>query len=347
MTNLADSFHTLVGRPAVRRLMTVLGPLLGLIVVFGLFAAADAAQARAQQRDATFLSEITVKYILRDASQVGVAALGMTLIIIAGGIDLSAGTAIALCATVTAWFFRENYSTAVALLAGIATGCAAGFLNGTLIGALRVVPFIVTLGTMTIFLGLGLILAEDTPIRAHSQVPAWIVDLQVPYPPVDAEWMLVPMGVWVMLLLALLVAGVLHFTVFGRHIFAVGSNAAAARLCGIRVGRMRILVYTLAGFFVGVAGIFQFAFLGGEGNPNDGAGKELEVIAAVVIGGGSLSGGRGSVLGTLSGACIMATILQGCVTLDIGTSYRQVIVGCIIIAAVALDQVRQRRLMAG
>ncbi|HUG94496.1 MAG TPA: ABC transporter permease, partial [Planctomycetaceae bacterium] len=273
-------------------------------------------------------------------------ALGMTLIIIAGGIDLSAGSALALCATVTAWFFRADYSAATAIAAGLATGCGTGLLNGALISALRVVPFIITLGTMTIFLGLGQILASDVPIRAFGKAPAWIIDLQVPYPPDGHPWMLVSSGVWVMAILALLVAGLLRYTVFGRHVFALGSSEATARLCGINVTRVRVAVYTLAGLFVGVAGLFQFALLGGEGDPKSGATKELEIIAAVVIGGGSLSGGRGSVLGTICGACIMATIFQGCVTLNVPTSRREVIVGAIIIVAVTLDQLRQRRLTA-
>lgn len=332
---------------AVLRLLgTTIGPLLGLALVVALFTAIDTAQARSENREATFFTNATAQQILRDSSQVGVAALGMTLIIIAGGIDLSAGTAMALCATVTAWFFREDHSAALALFMGVATGCAAGLLNGVLISALRVVPFIITLGTMTIFLGLGLILANDVPIRAFDKAPGWVLDLQIPYPPADQRWMLVSSGVWVMAVLAVIVSGLLRYSVFGRHVFALGSSEATARLCGINVTGVRIAVYTLAGVFVGIAGLFQFGILGGEGDPKSGTGKELEIIAAVVIGGGSLNGGRGSVLGTICGALIMATILQGCVTLNVPTSRRLVIVGVIIIAAVTLDQIRQRRLAA-
>jgi len=321
---------------------TALGPFLGLLLVVILFSAADLIRSRLKDRRATFVSTAAAQQILRDSSQVGVAALGMTLIIVAGGIDLSAGTAIALCATVTAWFFREDYSTATAVLAGLLTGCVTGLVNGTLISKLRVVPFIITLGTMTIYLGLGLILSNDTPVRAFGKVPDWILELQTPYP--EPEWMMVSSGVWLMVILALFVSFVMKYTIFGRQVFALGSNEATARLCGINVNRLRISVYTLAGFFVGVAGLYQFAILNGEGDPNSGAGKELEIIAAVVIGGGSLHGGRGSVLGTISGACIMSTILYGCVTLDVPTSYQKVIVGVIIIVAVTLDQIRQRRL---
>lgn len=330
------------GNRAFNLLGSAVGPFLGLLLVLALFSGADQVRSRITGKRATFASTATLQKILRDASQVGVAALGMTLIIVAGGIDLSAGAAMSLCATVTAWFFRDKYPAAIGVSAGIATGCLAGWLNGALISMLRVVPFIITLGTMTIFLGLGLILSHDTPIRAFNLVPDWILSLQTPYP--QPEALLVSSGVWLMVVLAAVVGGLLHFTVFGRHVFALGSNEATARLCGINVDRVRILVYTIAGFFVGVAGLFQFAILSGEGDPKAGMGKELEIIAAVVIGGASLSGGRGSVLGTLSGACIMATILHGCVTLDIKTAYQKVILGVIIIAAVTLDQVRQRRL---
>jgi ribose transport system permease protein len=329
---------------STRLLGTALGPFLGLLLVFALFSFADSARSRSLNKEASFASMASAQKILRDASQVGVAALGMTMIIIAGGIDLSAGSAIALSATVTAWFFRADYSTTVAIMAGLSTGCVCGFVNGSLISLLRVVPFIITLGTMTVYLGLGMVLSNDTPIRAFGKAPDWILNLQTPYP--IPEWIQVSTGVWLMAGLAIVVGFLLKFTVFGRHIFAIGSNEATARLCGVNVTFVRIAVYAVAGFFVGVAGLYQFAILAGEGDPKAGTGKELEVIAAVVIGGGSLNGGRGSVLGTLSGACIMAVILHGCVTLDIRTSYQKVIVGVIIIVAVTLDQIRQRRLAA-
>lgn len=324
----------------IRRLAAMLGPLLGLAVVYVIFGVADMLHAD-DPENALFFTWGTVQKILRDASLVGVAALGMTLVVISGGIDLSAGAAISLCATVTAWFFREEYGTVVALTAGLLTGCASGLLNGLLISGLRVVPFIATLGTMTIFFGLGLILSDDTPIRAFGKAPDWVLNLQTPYPIPD--WLGVSSGVWVMFILSILTAIVLRFTVFGRRVIAIGSNEQAAHLCGVRVSRVRVLVYTLAGVFVGVAGLFQFAILNGEGDPKAGMGKELEIIAAVVIGGASLNGGRGSILGTLSGAIVMTTIINGCVTLEIPTSYQRVILGVIIIAAVTLDQWRQRR----
>jgi ribose transport system permease protein len=321
---------------------SVLAPFLALILVWCTFAGADYLRSARLQKPARFNTKSSFQQVLRDASQVGVAALGMTLIIIAGGIDLSAGAAMSLAATTAAWCFRDSLPVPVGIAAALLTGCLAGAVNGTLISVLKLVPFIVTLGTMTIFHGLGLIISGNTPIRAFNMVPEWIINLQRPFP--RPEWLLVPSGVVVLLLLAGLVAVLLRFTVLGRHFVALGSNEATARLCGVNVELTRILVYSIAGLLTGVAGLFQFAVLGGEGDPNQGIGKELPVIAAVVIGGGSLSGGRGSILGTLSGACMMSVIQHGCVTLNIPTSFQKVIVGLIIIAAVSVDQFRQRRI---
>lgn len=329
----------------LRRLLnSAFGPFLALMLIAVAFSVADELWKRHKGLTPTFATKANAQQILGDSAKISVAALGMTLIIVAGGIDLSAGTAMALCATVTAACFVNGAPAAVAIAAGIGTGCLTGMVNGTLISMLRVVPFIVTLGTMTLFLGIGLILANDTPIRAYAVVPKWLTRITAPYP--DPPWLQVSTGVWILAGLSLVVAAIFKYTVFGRHVFALGSNEKTARLCGIHVTRVRILVYTIAGAFIGVAGIYQFASLGGEGNPNGGNGQELRVIAAVVIGGGSLSGGRGSVLGTLSGAIMIQTINSGCVTLGIPSSYRQVILGVIIIAAVTLDQVRQRRLDA-
>jgi ribose/xylose/arabinose/galactoside ABC-type transport system permease subunit len=149
--------------------------------------------------------------------------------------------------------------------------------------------------------------------------------------------------VWLLLALAVVVAAMLKYTVFGRHVFAIGSNEATARLCGINVPATRIAVYTLAGLFVGMAGLLQFSRLT-VGDPTSGTGKELPVIAAVVIGGGSLSGGRGSILGTLTGALIMQVISSGCVAIRQPNHVQEIIIGVIIVAAVTIDQVRQRRM---
>lgn len=318
------------------QLVSAAGPFVALLVVVAIFWGADSLRTRG----GAFTTLKNFQTVCVHASPVAVAALGMLLIIIAGGIDLSVGAAIALAATVLAWCLDAGYPPLVSVSIGVLTGCAAGFVNGLLISLLRVVPFIVTLGTMTLFQGVARIIAGDTPIRPHGEIPSWIPALQTPTP--DPAWLLVSRGVWLMLALAIVVAVVLRYTVFGRHVFALGSNESTARLCGINVPWNRIAIYALAGLFVGVAGLFQFAILE-EGDPTSGLGKELRIIAAVVIGGGSLSGGRGSVIGTLSGALIMAVIDNGCTILRVPDPYKNVIVGVIIIAAVTIDQLRHRR----
>lgn len=344
-------------RSRFARLAWSLGPLLGLVVVALVFGAIEYKVATGEGRTPQFFTPESLQVVLNHASLVGVAALGMTLIIIAGGIDLSAGTAIALTATSIAWLYREGFDgmsdwrdtspllatlalSVVAIAGGLLTGCLCGLVNGALISLLRLVPFIVTLGTMTAFQGIGRTISGETPVRAYGKVPDLVASLQKPYP--DPGWLMVSPGVWILLVLALLVALVLRYTVFGRHVFAIGSNEATARLCGINVIRTRILVYTLAGAFIGVAGLYQFTVLGGEGDPVSGLGLELKVIAAVVIGGGSLSGGRGSVLGTLSGACIITVIQHGCVLIGVPDHYQDILIGLIIIAAVTIDQLRTR-----
>ncbi len=318
-------------------LRNVLGPFLALVVVVGIFWIADSMQADGGR----FATLRNAQNILVQSATVGVAALGMTLIIISGGIDLSAGTAMALSATSLAWFLREQYSPAVSVAAGIAVGCLCGCANGMLISLLRIVPFIVTLGTMTIYLGLAKIVGDNTMVRPlPDQVPLWMKQLLSPR--VEYEWMVFAPGVWLLLVMALVTAAVLRYTVFGRYVFAVGSNEATARLCGINVPLVRIAVYTISGFFVGVAGLYQFTRLT-VGDPTSGTGKELPIIAAVVIGGGSLSGGRGSILGTLTGALIMQVISSGCTSLRLPNPIQEIIIGCIIIAAVTIDQFRQRR----
>lgn len=326
-----------------RVLTTTLGPFLALIVVIMFFAVCDATVSYRTSRPATFATLSNAQLVLVQSLTVGLAALGMTLVIVAGGIDLSAGVAVSLSATVMAWCLKNGAPPIVAVCGGIATGCLTGFLNGTLISLLRVVPFIVTLGTMRVFLGVGNLIAKETTLRPDPKsVPDWIPSLVRPLP--DPKWLVFSTGVWLLLGLAIVASLLLRRTVFGRYIFAIGSNEATARLCGVSVPWTKIAVYTAAGLFVGLAGVMQFARLS-SGNPPSGVGLELRIIAAVVIGGGSLSGGRGSVLGTLTGAAIMQVLASGCTILGLPNPYQDIIVGVIVVVAVILDQVRQRRLV--
>ena len=319
-------------------LSSVAGPLLALVVVIVFFGVAVWLKTERN----LFFQPRTAQTVAVQASTVAVAALGMTVIIIAGGIDLSAGTALALASTVLAVRLKAGAPVAEALAEGLLSGAAMGLLNGALISTVRVVPFIVTLGTMSVFLGMSKIISGSTTVRPlPDQVPDWMQTLLRPQP--EAAWMLVAPGVWGLLAMALLLAGVLRYTVFGRYVFALGSNESTARLCGINVPVVKTAVYVLAGLFVGVAGIYQFSLLQ-AGEPTSGTGMELKIITAVVIGGGSLSGGRGSVLGTLAGALMTEVISTGCTLLGLGNPIQNIVIGIILVAAAILDQWRQGKL---
>jgi ribose transport system permease protein len=314
-----------------------LGPLLALLLVYGFFAACD----HWQEGGGQFVSLRNLQSMLVAAAPVAVAGLGATAVIIAGGIDLSAGTVISLCATVLAYVLKHDGPIEWALASCVLTGCLVGFVNGLLVSALKVVPFVVTLGTMTICLGLAKLVADETTVRPSlSSVPHWMDGLATPTP--EPSWLLVAPGVWLLLCLAIVMSLVLRYTIFGRHIFAVGSNERTARLCGLNVPALKIAIYLMAGLFVGLAGVYQFAKLR-VGNPISGVGLELRVIAAVVIGGASLNGGRGTVLGTLAGALLMQTIASGCTQLGLKNPAQDIILGVIIVVAVTVDQYRQRR----
>jgi ribose transport system permease protein len=318
-----------------------LGPFLALIIITIGFAAADQIWGRGK------LLEIrNVRFMLVTAAPLAVAALGMMLVIMTGGIDLSAGTLSALCATVLALAIKLDYSMPVAVSLAVLVGMFCGSLNGLFIGILRIPPFIVTLGTMTVFLGAGKLLSGSTTIFIDSRMlPQWLQSFVSILPPhwIGNTWLPnIPMGVWVAIGLSVVTAVVLSRTVFGRHIKAVGSNEATARLCGVNVFKTKLSVYALAGALFGVAGLYSFALMS-MANPTEGTGKELKFIAAVVIGGGSLSGGRGSVAGTLAGAAITVILISGCSQLGASNAMQDIITGIIIIAAVVIDQLRHRK----
>ena len=328
----------------LKHLVRTLGPLLALALVIALFGIADLLK---NGLHGEFLSARNARTIASPTAIVAVAALGMTVVIIAGGIDLSAGTALAFCATILAWALMQPrltpFNPSAALLLAVVSGAVCGALNGVLISSLRVVPFIVTLGTMRLYLGLANSLANETTVRPDkaTQVPKWLQHLLS----IQADFLYFgfPLGVWIAVGLAVITAALLKYTVFGRRVFAIGSNEMAARLCGINVWGMKVAVYTLAGFSFGIAGIYQFSRLS-VGQPTSGLGLELKVIAAVVIGGASLSGGRGTILGTLAGAAVMGVIDNGCTLLGLSNPIQDIVLGIVIVAAVTIDQVRQERL---
>jgi ribose/xylose/arabinose/galactoside ABC-type transport system permease subunit len=310
-----------------------LGPLLGLAIVY-LFFALVGPEAFATTR--------TLETIARQTAIVGTAALGMTMVIVAGGIDLSVGSIVALSSVVVALTLDGGYGGPLtAIAAAAAAGAFCGLVSGTLITRLRVAPFIVTLGMLLLVRGAAKGLGKEQKVDAPM---TWLVDLLSSLPP-DRRWMIVPPGVWLLALLALATAFVLRYTKLGAHLFAIGSNEETARLCGVAVERVKVVVYTLSGALAGLTGVLQFSRLT-VGDPTVAVGLELDVIAAVVIGGGSLSGGEGTVLGTLVGAFIMTVIRTGTAQMGLPNWVQEIVTGVIIIAAVAIDRWRHRRLDA-
>lgn len=315
-----------------RSLGAVLGPSLGLVAVFLLFSVIG---------PESFRSPRNLETIARQTTIVGMGALGMTLVIIMGGIDLSVGSMVALGTVVIAAHLAaggEVPSPLAAIALAVLVCAACGLLNGLLITRLGVVPFIVTLGMMLVVRGAAKGLSREQKIDAPE---TWLNDILASLAP-EHRWMFVPPGVWILVVLALLTAMALRYTRLGRHIFAIGSSEPTARLCGVPVNRVKNLVYTFAGGFAGLAGLMQFSRLT-VGDPTVAVGLELDVIAAVVIGGGSLAGGEGSVLGSLLGALIMSVIRSGCSQMGLANWVQEIITGLIIVAAVALDRLRHRQ----
>lgn len=349
--NSPDDRTVAAGRSvAIRRVLawvwTVLGPFLGLALITGIF-------AYWTRETGSFMAVDNWRTIAVQTMIVGTAALGMTLIMIAGGIDLSVGSTVALVTVCMALFLKKvdpllpeslramKLTLPVALVLGLGLGGLCGAVNGGLIAGLRVVPFIVTLGTYQLYRGLATWLASNTQVYvSESMKPVWFDRLVKVVP--EPSWLLVAPGVWMLLILSVVLAITLHFSLLGRYAYAIGSNESTARLCGINVPGMKVAIYALGGLATGLAGVLQFAYLGGLGDPTTAVGLELQVIAAVVIGGGSLSGGEGTVLGTLIGCLIMSVLENGCVHAGIPRASQDILIGVIIVVAVTLDRIRRR-----
>ena len=310
--------------------INLLAPFLGLILVVVIFSSMPDVQSR-------FLRIANLKSVATQSVIVALGALGMTLVIIGGGIDLSAASNIALASVITAYAINAGLPPLLGILLGVLTGGLIGFMNGALITELRLVPFIITLGMMGIARGLAKWIANNQKIDAPL---SWVNDLMAKSP--RPSWLLLAPGVWLMIVFAVAMAVLLRYTVFGRHVFAIGSNEATARLCGVRTKRAKVIIYALSGLFCGLSGVMEFSRLT-VGDPTVAVGLELDIIAAVVIGGGSLSGGEGSILGSMIGVFIMAFLRNGCTMMGWPNYIQEIIIGVIIVAAVTLDQIRHRR----
>jgi ribose/xylose/arabinose/galactoside ABC-type transport system permease subunit len=325
----------------LRLLLLRFGPFVGLFFVLLLFTLLGIGDSNFYT---SFYSFYNIKTILTQTVIVGIGALGMTLVIISGGIDLSVGSQIALGTVVIAVVLGMNgldmaaspQLTVLAALAGIGICGLTGFAGGYISSKFKVVPFIVTLGTMQIARGVAKWLAKEQTVMTPEN---GLQKLMMVDP--DPAFLILAPGIWIMILLTGLLYVVLRYTVFGRHVFAIGSNEQTARLCGIDVEWRRILIYSICGIFTGVAALMQYGNLT-IGDPTAAAGLELDIIAAVVIGGGSLSGGEGSAAGSILGALMIAVLRNGCNILGVPTYVQEIIIGVIIVGAVLVDQLRHR-----
>jgi ribose/xylose/arabinose/galactoside ABC-type transport system permease subunit len=263
----------------------------------------------------------------------------MTLIIISGGIDLSAGPVIALTTVIIALLLQQGYSATIAAAGGVAAASFCGLITSQLITRLKLPPFIATLGMWAAVRGAAKGFANNSTVYPpNSWRSTWLHGLLQTLPQ-NKWWLLVPAGVWLMIILATLIALMLRYTRLGRHIIAVGSNEQTARLCGIRVERIKLIVYVLGAAFAGLAGILEFSYIS-SGDPTTRSGAELDIIAAVFIGGASISGGHGSIFGSLIGALMMNMVGNGCTKLGWPNWVQEIATGVIIIIAVALDRLR-------
>ena len=280
-----------------------------------------------------FLTATNLSSVVRQTAVINIMALGMTVIIISGGIDLSVGSILGLAGLLGAMAMESGVPIFPSVLIGTAAGLGCGFVNGFLITRLKIAPFIVTLGTLGIYRGMALIISKGLPV--HRLPPGFAV---------LGEGTIagIPYVLLVLLVCAVAVHILLEHTRLGRYAFAIGSSPAASVYAGIPVAFHTTAVYAIGGMLTGLAGMIEASRLM-TGQPTAGTGYELQAIAAVVIGGGSLRGGEGSVVGTLVGAFIMGLLSNGSDLLGISNYVQQVVIGAVIILAVAVDELRKRR----
>lgn len=280
-----------------------------------------------------FLTSRNLLNVGRQASVVAIVALGQALVIIARGLDLSVGSVLGLSAVVSAYVAQSTGSQTLALLAGLVTGAVVGAINGGLYTRLNINPFIATLGMLSIARGVALLITGGIPIPFSGGITEFLGAARIYSVPVS------------LILMIVLAVGFHIFasrTRVGRNIYAIGDSATAARLAGIEVERTRMLVFTICGLLAGLGGVILAGNLA-SANPNLGRGYELDIIAAVILGGTALSGGRGSIPGVVLGALLMALLRNAFVFLGLSTHWQVVTQGLVIIVAVGIDGIRRGR----
>ncbi|MBC8230559.1 ABC transporter permease [bacterium] len=284
-----------------------------------------------------FLSAYNLQILTRQIAIFSLIAIGETFVIITAGIDLSPGSVVVLTSVLVAWFMAHGFGMFGAILVTLIISAGIGIWHGGFVSKLRVPPFIITLGTFAIARGLGAVITRGRPVPIPDSLSESFSYL----------WggmllKILPLPVLVLIIVSGIGIFILHFTVLGRHIYAVGGNIEAARLSGINVDKVRIFVYVVSALLSGVVGILLAARLD-QGNPNIGQVYELYAIAASVIGGTSLFGGVGTVLGAIIGACILSTMWNSLVLLRVSAYWHNVALGIVIVVAVTVDILRKRR----
>jgi ribose transport system permease protein len=281
-----------------------------------------------------FLTPANLFGVMRAFSLTAIMAIGQTMVILTGGIDLSVGSIMGLSGLFAAIVIRDGYPVELAVLVGLMTGSGVGLCNGLMVTKLRLPPFIATLGTLSMGRGLMYWITHGWPVTLSFEHPFLALGQGYIGP--------VPVPVIVMLALYVAAAIFLSRTSIGRYVYAVGGNEQAARFSGIRVNWVKVLVYSISGFCCAISGLILLARMI-SAQPMAGLGYELPVIAACAIGGTSLMGGEGTILGTLMGAALMGILQNGMVLVGIDTYAQQAVTGAVIVIAVTLDQYRQRR----
>lgn len=277
-----------------------------------------------------FLNIQNLTFVARGFSFIAIASLGAALVIITGGIDLSVGSIMGLAGVVSAFLSSHNSGTFLALMGGIFVGVIVGFINGVLVAKAKLAPFIVTLGMLSICRGLVYVVSGGWPMQGLTDSILFLG---------QGFFLGIPMPVIIMLLFLVMMQVVLRHSSFGWYIYSIGGNEDATRLSGISVDKIKILVYVISGTMAAISGVLLTARLG-VGETTAGNGYELNVIAALVLGGVSLTGGKGSAISALFGAALMGILRNGLVLLGVSSFWQQIVIGVVIILAVLLDQIR-------